>query len=887
MTLVKSQKLGPYEIIEQAGAGGMGEVYKAIDTRLERTVAVKVLPSTFALNQDVKSRFEREAKSISSLNHPCICTLYDVGQENGIDYLVMEFIEGETLTERIMRGPLPMKELLEIAVQIADALDKAHRQGLVHRDLKPGNIMLTKTGAKLLDFGLAKLQIDGSGPEVKSITQTTPLTGVGTLLGTMQYMAPEQLEGEEADARSDIFAFGAVMYEMATGSRAFSGGSQASLIASILKEEPRSVSEVQPMLPPILEQTISQCMEKDPDQRWQTAGDLKRSLQWIADGKMGTRTSSLIPQNRSTRETITMIGMIFFIIATSVAGYLYWQKTNEPKPVVKAHLLAPEDNEYGDFAGGSFALSPDGEKLAYSASDTVTNKTQIWVRPLNSLAALPLPGTENAFLPFWSPDSKYIAFFKNAKLKKILAAGGPTLTICNAPNGRSGSWNSEDVILFTPSHIGPIHRVSAAGGESTPVTTLDSSFGDKTHRWVRFLPDGNHFLFYARTGSGSGGEKDAICIGSLDSDRVDRIIHASSTLDYANGHIIYQRESSLMAHPFDAASLELTSDAFPLVEDVSYLQNWSRSIFTVSNNGTLVYRSGKLNIGSQLMLFDRNGEVLDTIGDQLVQFSQRLSPDERFIAISVDDQANSNEDIWTFDIERGIKTRFTFDSTMDAMPIWSPDGEQIVFRSDRSGKPGIFVKNVSGLGEIEKILEGDKEVWPYSWTPDGQSIIVMKDVTDKGTDIWAVPVDGEKEAFAAVSTNFDEWYPEISPDGRWLAYVSDETGKEEIYVTPFPGPGSKWQVSTNEGDRPIWRGDGKELYYLNNKEEIMVAEVDGSTASFRVGKVNKLFEINGSRPGTVYDVTKDGQRFLVNQNVQAVSKSKVVLVRNWDHSLDH
>ncbi len=886
MAIDSGKTLGPYEIIEQAGAGGMGEVYKAKDTRLDRIVAIKVLPTTFALNDDIKQRFEREAKTISSLNHPNICTLYDVGQQDNIQYLVMEFIEGETLSDKIKKGPIPMKEFLDISIQVADALDKAHRQGLIHRDLKPGNIMLTKSGAKLLDFGLAKIQLENSAPGVQSITQTTPLTGVGTLLGTMQYMAPEQLEGNEADTRSDIFSFGAVMYEMATGMRAFDGGSQATLIASILKDEPRSVSEVSPQLPPLLEQTISQCIDKDPDQRWQSVGDLKRSLQWIADGKVGSSTHSLIPQNRSTRETITMVGMICFFLATVAISYFYWQNISEPKQVIKSHILAPEDTEYDKDAGGSFAISPNGEKLAYIAVDTLTNKKQLWVRPLNSLQAIPLPNTENAFLPFWSYDNRYIAYFTDGKLKKVLAAGGPPQTICDAPNGRSGDWNKDDVILFTPSFDGALHKVSAAGGEASPMTTLDTTKNDLTHRWVRFLPDGNHFLFYVRTGSGAGSESDAICLGSLDSDRIERIISASSTVDYANGYILYQRESSLMAHPFDPDNLKLTGDAFPIAENVSYINGWSRSIFTVSDNGTLVYRSGKVSSGSQLLLFDRQGNIIDSLGEQVVQHTALFSPDEQFLAQSIFDQSNSNNDIWIYDINRNIKTRFTFDSTMDASPVWSPDGTQIAFRSDRNNKQGIYLKNISGLGEIKLLFESENEIWPISWAEDGKNLFFMNNTIDRKADIWVIPFEQNKEPYVFISTNYDEWDPAISPDGKWLAYTSNETGKEQVYVTPFPGPGSKWQISTNEGDRPQWSQDGKELFYLDNTEHINVAEVNGTGVTFKIGKVDKLFEINGSRPGNVYNVSKDGQHLLVNQILQAVSKSKVVLVKNWDKEIE-
>lgn len=887
MSLSSGQKLGPYEIIEQAGAGGMGEVYKAKDTRLDRIVAIKVLPASFALNEDIKARFEREAKVISSLNHPNICTLYDVGQESGLQYLVMEFIEGETLSDRIKKSHLPMTELLEIAIQIADALDKAHRLGLIHRDLKPGNIMLTKNGAKLLDFGLAKISVENSAPGVASITQTTPLTGVGTMLGTMQYMAPEQLEGKEADARSDIFAFGAVMYEMATGARAFDGGSQASLIASILKEEPRSVSEIQPQLPPILEQTISQCLSKDPEQRWQSAGDLKRSLQWIAEGKITTRQSGLIPQNRSTRETIIMAGMICFFLALVAVSYFYYEKTSEPKYKKASYILAPEGTDFDEFAGGHFALSPDGTKLAFVSIDTSSLVAQLYVRPLNSLQAIPIPNTKSAALPFWSADNRYIAFFSEGKLKKVLASGGPVMTICDAPTGRDGSWNKDNIILFTPTQSEAIHKVSAAGGEPKPVTKLDSTYQDLTHRWVRFLPDQKHFVFYARTGSGAGSEKDAICIGSLDSDEITRLIPARSNVEYANGYLLYQRENSLMAHPFDPSSMELEGDAFPIAENVSYVSNWSRAVFSVSDNGQLLYRSGEINVGSNLILYDRKGLVQDTIGEQTIQSSFSFSPDEQFVAQTINDQSISNVDIWVHDINRDIKTRFTFDSTIEIAPIWSPDGSEIAYRANVEDGFEILIKNSSGVGDAKVLYKSKLEIFPIDWTADGKYITLSMDIGNSFENIYALPIVPENELIPIITGNHDAWFNEVSPDGNWIAYTSDESGKDEVYVTTFPKPSGKWQVSNNQGDRPQWSADGKELFYLDNKDNICVAEIETSGSQIKIGKVQILFNIAGQRPGNIYDVTDDGQKFLVNSKISSLSKSKVIFVDNWDAEIKH
>ena len=885
MSLNAGQSLGPYKIIEKAGAGGMGEVYKAQDTRLDRTVAIKVLPATFALNDDIKARFQREAKVISSLNHPNICTLFDVGEEKGFQYLVMEFIEGETLSDKIKRGPVPMAELLDIAIQIADALDKAHKQNLIHRDLKPGNIMLTKNGAKLLDFGLAKVSLDSSAPGVHSITQTTPLTGIGTLLGTMQYMAPEQLEGKEADARSDIFAFGAVMYEMATGARAFSGSSQATLIASIIKEEPRSVSEIQPSLPPILEQTIAQCLSKDPDQRWQSAGDLKRSLQWIAEGKITTR-SGLIPQNRSTRETIIMVGMITFFLALVAVSYLYMQKIDEKKQTTKSYINPPEITDFDEFAGGHFALSPDGTKLVFSSVDTVTFKAFLYVQQLNSLQAVQIPNTENAILPFWSPDSRYIAYFKGGKLKKVLATGGPSLTICDAPTGRDGSWNQDDIIIFSPTQDDVIHKVSAAGGQSVPITKLDSTHNDITHRWAKFLPDGNHFVFYARTGSGSGTEDDAICIGSLEEGLIKRLVPAKSNVFYANGHLLYQRENSLMAHPFNASSLELTGDAFPIAENVSYLDNWSRSVFTVSDNGVLLFRSGEITTGSYMLKFDRTGKILDTLGSNGMYTAFSISPDERFLSMTVNDQSISNVDIWIYDMVREIRTRLTFHEENDFTGVWSPDGSKIAYVSDRKEGKGIYIKDASGIGSPELFFKYDKDLFVTEWTNDGNYLNVSAQNKDNNFDILAIPLRENAESMAIVNSSHDEFGGTVSPDGNWIAYTSTESGQEEVYVTSFPEPSGKWQISNNNGDRPHWSKDGTKIFYLDDTDTINEVAVDGSGSRFNVGKIEKLFEIEGQRPGNVYSVLGNGEEFIVNQRINTISKSKVILVTNWDAEIE-
>lgn len=884
MNIETGTQLGHYKVLGPAGAGGMGEVYKATDTRLDRTVAIKVLTAKVSHSPDVKARFEREAKVIASLNHPNICTLYDIGEHEGADYLVMEYIEGEALNDIVAKGAMKPDELLPVAIQIADALDKAHKQGLVHRDLKPGNVMLTKDGAKLLDFGLAKLT-DGtnSTPNLSAITQTTPLTGQGTIIGTMHYMAPEQLEGKEADARSDIFSFGATLYEMATGKRAFAGESQASLIASVLTATPEAISASQSLAPVMLDKVVSQCLSKDPDQRWQTAGDLKRALQWIAEGGSAAGFFGAETPKAKRNSQIGWVVAAIFVTLSAILGYMTLFQTATPVSKVYSKLHLPEDNQMTGLGGGSLSLSPDGLKIAFVSRDTVSGKLMLWVRSLNSDVALQLPGTESAYFPFWSHDDRYIAFFsdRDQKLKKILASGGPALTICDASSGRPGDWNTDDVILFSPTQSEVIHRVSASGGESSPVTTLDSTFDDFTHRWVRFLPDGDHFIFFIRTGGGGGSESDVIAVSSLSQPGViKRLLHTKSSVAYSQGHILYMRESTLMARPLDLDELEFSADGFPIAENVSYLENWSRGVFSASPDGKLAFREGSVSTGSQLLIYDTTGSIIDSVGEQVQQYSQEWSPDETQIAVDINDQSSSQWDIWIHHLERGIKTRLTFDSDDDFTPVWSPNGQEIAFVTARADSFEIYIKPVSGAGGRRLTFAAEEGLELFDWSADGRFLVFGRDVNSE--DIWALDLKDSAEAFPLIATEFREREARFSPDGRWIAYMSNESGKQEVYVAPFPGPGGKWQVSNDKGDRPHWSADGTKLFYLDNKETLNVAEVDGSGSGFRVGKVKKLFEINGYRPSDVYEASVDGSRFLVNSRLEgARPTTTITLIQNW------
>ncbi len=884
MSIETGKQLGHYKIISPAGAGGMGEVYKAIDTRLDREVAIKVLHAKVANSADIKERFEREAKVIAGLNHPNICTLFDIGSEDGIDYLVMEYIEGETLSDRLTKGPLPNEELLTVAIQIADALDKAHKQGLVHRDLKPGNVMLTKEGAKLLDFGLAKFTPQAGFLDALSSaeTRTTPLTTQGAIIGTLQYMSPEQLEGEEADARSDIFAFGATLYQMATGQNAFEGKSRASLIASVLKEQPRDISEITTKTPLALEKVIKQCLSKDPDQRWQSAGDLKRSLTLISEG--GSISTESRAVKSASPSTLPWVLVATLAVAAIVFATLWRSNGGAPAGEIRSRFLEPIGAEFVSWAGGDAVLSPNGLALAFLASATAAreDESMIWVRALNSLEAQPLRGTEGATFPFWSPDSKSIGFFSGGKLRKILATGGPALTLCDAPQSRGGSWNSDDVILFSPKSDGPIHRVGAGGGEPQVALSLDTAFSDYTHRWVKFLPDGDHFLYFARTEGEAGGEQDAICVASLSGGDRKRLINARSNAEFCDGHIIFVRDNVLMAQPFDVSSTENSGDVFSVAENVTYAPDWSRGVFSAIEGGKILYRAGLLTRETQLRILDGSGKTLDTIGSAAQSRFARISPDGRKVVFSLTEPGAPNADIWMYHLEQGTRTRLTFEETSEYSPVWSPTGDRVAYISSK-GVFRIFLRDIGGSGEATLLLSDTAAITPVDWSEDGKYLIYERLSPITGSDVYAKKVDDDSDPVALLNSEDWELDPALSPDGRWLAY-SANSNSLEVFVTNFPSPDGKWQISLNGGGKPRWSADGGKLFYVDSRDNVVSVDVDGSGKSFRVGKATQLFRLRAERTGSSYDVFNDGKRFLVNARLGDNYVPSMVLIQNWNAS---
>ena len=880
--------LGHYRVVSLLGSGGMGEVYRATDTRLDRTVAVKVLPRHLSSDPERRQRFEREARAVSSLSHPHICALYDIGQQDGIDYLVMEYIEGESLADRLAKGALPVNQALTYGIQVADALDKAHRAGIVHRDLKPANVMLTKAGAKLLDFGLAKLR----GSETEAVfrgqsnlpTEQISLTAEGTIVGTLQYMAPEQLEAGALDARTDIFAFGAVLYETLTGKRAFTGKSQASLIGAILHAEPPPISTIQPMTPPALDRLVKKCVAKEPDQRWQSAGDVADELKWVAEAGSEASAAAPVIIRRRNRERLAWIVAAALLALVAVLLLIVANFLHKPTAVRATRFVIPaapkQSLSTSPFLGGSvqpgLSVSPDGRRIVYSAF--TEGKQQLWTRPLDSLTAQPLPGTvfKSTSRPvFWSPDGRYIGFFADSKLKKMEISGGPAQTLADAPTSHGGTWNRDGVIVFSPRPSDSLYQVSLTG-EVSQVTTLDESRQETAHRWPFFLPDGRHFLYLAR--SAQQRENTAIYVGSLDSKEVKRITSADSNAAYAPpGYLLFGREGTLMVQPFDADKLEVTGEAFPLVERIRYNPPPGLAEFSVSNDGVLVYMPGN-PVPNQLTWFDRSGKQLGAVGPPAAYRLIRLSPDEKRVAVERTDPPAVNSDIWLIELARGVPSRLTSHPGQDAFPVWSPDGSHLAFISNRDGQLSLYQMLSSGAGADEELLKSAEPKYLMDWSPDGRFILysVLSGKTKR--DIWVLPLFGDRKPYPLLNTDFMEPFARFSPDGRWVAYVSDETGTGEVYVREFQGSGASKRVSTGGGSIPHWRRDGKELFY-NSGGKLMAVDVKANGSSFEPGVPRLLFERSGGAGD--FDVSADGQRFLIPVLVEESAPDPITVVLNW------
>jgi Tol biopolymer transport system component/predicted Ser/Thr protein kinase len=878
MPLAAGDRLGPYEIVSLVGVGGMGEVYRARDTRLDRTVAIKIL-STEIDTPTAREQFDREARAISSLNGPNLCALYDVGDQNGRAYLVMEYLTGETLADRLARGRLSIDEVIEFGTQIAGALDGAHRQGVVHRDLKPGNIMLTKSGVKLLDFGLARIgapQPWGAGSEA-----TRTLTVQAPLLGTCQYMAPELLEGKKPDPRCDIFAFGAVLYEMITGRRAFQGKTQAVTIANILERDPPPL-----FLAPegtgsrlrVLEHLVRTCLVKDPDERRQTAHDIVLALRWLAAERFEDESPQGIPPRRGFIGQWWMIAVPLVVALLASLLAFYPRRSAAPR-VMKVSVLPPDN---AALVGSSLpALSPDGGRVVFAANGE--GRIRLWLRDLDSGNARALAGTESAYNPFWSPDGSSVAFFSNGKLKTVRLTGGPAVTVCDVVQARGGTWGADGTILFAPSTGDAIYRVPAEGGTPAPVTVLDTAQGEVSHRWPWFLPDGRHFLY---TGRNADPTQTAIYVGDLQAKTRQRVLTASSNGVYSPpGYLLFVRERTLMAAPFDEKRLRTGGDPIPIAEPVDLITGNVQGSFTVSTTGMAAYYSaGGAGPNSQLTWVDRSGKKLSTVGEPGSFVKPAIAPDGSALAVDRIDPQSGTTDVWAFDLVRGTSSRLTFDPRQDGYPVWSPDSSQIVFSSNRDGRYELYRKSIGSADKEETLVVSDYDKFPSDWSADGKFLVYYQSDPKTKLDLWAMPMTGDRKPFALLATPFNEHRARVSRDGRWMAYTSDETSRDEIYVQAFPSLGGKWRVSMDGGSRPVWSHDGKELYFIAADRKLMSARVTKAGDRFETAAPAPLFETRQS-PTRFFDISPDDRRFLLIDPLPDPVTPPMTLLVDWAAAL--
>ncbi len=872
MSLAPGTRLGPYEIVSPLGAGGMGEVYRAKDTRLGREVAVKVLPQHLTSSVEIRARFEREAKTVSSLNHPHICTLHDVGREGDTDYLVMELIEGETLAQRLMKGALPSTDVLKFGGQIADALDRAHRAGVTHRDLKPGNVMLTKSGAKLMDFGLARASGLGAASELTSSpTVAGPLTAEGALLGTFQYMAPEQLEGQEADSRADLWALGCVLYEMATGKRAFEGKSQASLITAIMGSEPSPISQVSPLAPQALESLVGACLAKDPADRIQSAHDVKLQLGWLAAGGSQTGIPAPVVARPKSRERLAFVLAAVGLAAAAVSFFVLRAPPKDPEPIF-ASIPPPAGTQLSD-VWSAISLSPDGRTVVYSAAGPAGQ--DLWVRPLGSETARPIPETKGGRGPlFWSHDGRFVAYFTEGKLEKVAIDGGSPVTIGDAKVGRGGSWNQDGVIVFSPAADGALVRISSSGGETAPVTTLDAGRHEASHRFPCFLPDGDHFLYVALPPGPNGWDT---YVGSLKSKSVKKVLTAGSAATFAEpGYLVFVRDGRVMAQRFDTGRLELSGDAVAIGNAPEYSQLDAEPVASASRNGRLIVLQNDSPM-TTLEWRDRADRSLGAITLPPGSWNmRRLSPDGQRAAVT------NGTDIWIVDLARSMPTKFASTASTETSMAWSPDGRQLAFVSKQTGRSEIYVGSADGAGSPELVATTDAQFkYVHDWSPDGKFLVVrFLDSATKG-DLWLLPLSGERKPEPYLASPSEESAARVSPDGRWLAYTSDESGETEVYVQSFPKPGRKVRVSGNGGNSPRWSRGGKELLYYARGGMLTSVAVDASD-EFRPGIERPLFKAPGFRTGG--DVTADGERFLVSEAAETPHR-EIRLFVDWTTGL--
>jgi eukaryotic-like serine/threonine-protein kinase len=890
MSVSSGTRLGPYEVVAPLGAGGMGEVYRARDTRLGRDVAIKVLPRHLSSSPEGRARFEREARTVSSLNHPHICTLHDVGREGDTDYLVMELVEGETLAARLARGPLPAPEVLKLGAQIAEALERAHRAGVVHRDLKPGNVMLTRTGAKLMDFGLARAAGPASGAGVGSAAALTqsptmatplsaPLTAQGTIVGTFQYMAPEQLEGHEADARSDIWALGCVLYEMTTGKRAFEGATQASLISSIMRDQPRAMNELAPLSPPGLDRLVRQCLAKDPDERWQSAGDVRRELEWIASGSSAAAMPAITGGGRRRRVPWALIGPVAgAAIAITALVFAFGARGPRDSGGLARFMIASPAGTVFDVPAET-ELSPDGRTMVFAAADS-GGTSRLYLRTLENPEPRVVPGTEHASLPFWSPDGRQIGFFANGKLRKIGMDGSPPADLCDAADARGGAWSKNGVIVFAPNNLGPLMRVSAGGGAPSAVTTLDSTRHERGHRYPQFLPDGRHFLYGA-----IGIDNDvSTYVADLGGGKPREVCRERSMGRYAApGYLLFLDGDVIAPHRrlltlrFDPGSLRTTGDAQVVLNEVN-ATNFGYPNVTTSAQGTLVVQHWTPS-RTRIVWRDPHGAVTGVAVPDLGTLGASISPDGSRLAYSGFDPA----DLFVLDLSTGISTRLTFENQAVGSLVWSWDGRRIAFARLSGRGWETHVKSADGTGADSLLFHGPGLFsYPMSWSRDGRWLVAQCSEPDGNFDLWRVPIGTGAKPECYQHTPEQERGASLSPDGHWLLYVSDQGGGRSVFVQSFPDPGTKYQITVDDAAGASWTGDGTAILVITQRQEVVRIPIT-TAGGFRQGATQHMFTL----PMTDYllDIVPGERRFLTGSVLDQSTSTRLEIVFDWTRLL--
>ena len=934
------QDISHYRVTGTLGEGGMGIVYKAEDTKLERIVALKFLAPHLLQDTEACKRFIREAKAAAALDHPNICTVHEIDEVGGRTFIAMAFIEGDSLEKKIEAGPLKLKDALDAAIQTAQGLQAAHEKRIVHRDIKPANLMVTPLGTAerrviIMDFGLAQL------------ADRSKLTKLDTTLGTVAYMSPEQTYGQELDHRTDLWALGVVIYEMVTGQRPFQGHYEKAVMYSITNEEPEPMTALRTGVPMELEWIVGKCLAKELGERCQNAAELivdlrgvrkklesgrstilpvsrhagaapvatgnlagpssARALESVAAGIPATKPDGGLEAQRGTAGAVRHVGAYrlwpalaaVLLLSTLAFAFLYFTKSPPPPQSLTFTIDPPEGVTFQSARSAPPVLSPDGTLLAFVGVSE--EGPALWIRPLDSLTPERLAGTEGAEYPFWSPDSRFLAFFAGGKLKKIDVSGGPPQTLCDAPRGRGGAWAEDDegrgVIVFAPTQRSPLHRVSSAGGESLPVTLVSEEGNTRNHRQPRFLPDGRRFLYLSLTDDGDEQSGYPVFIGDLDAvqsgsaTEQEPLLRASCRPWYApptdshpQGYLLYVREATLLAHPFDAAREELTGEPFPIGENVYSGGNRHSCDFSVSGNGVLTYRQEGGRSTSQITWFDRQGEKLGTVGDAGIYTGPRLSPDGERLAFRATDPQTGNMDIWVWELRRGVATRLTFHEAADRSPVWSPNGTRIAFFSDRDGTPTIYQKPANGAGEAEPLFEATGSFWPSHWSRDGRYLVYTDAVSP--LNVFALPLQGDREPIPVTQSEFLEAVGSLSPDGAWIAYQSNESGSFEIYARPFPEGEGRWQVSTDGGRAPVWSEAGGEIFYFSaNRDKVLAVPVKtGSSVEAGVPKV--LFELEQPLPSlSTFDVTADGQRFIMAVPAEEDANPPIIIVTNWQEAL--